>query len=156
NGIRVEKSHSILATPARALGAHQNGPAFAQNYGPRKCAGASMGRSLHLCEPTFHHATPIPLALLGALAVGLRVLGVLPPIGLPIPAILSCPGALCSCLIILVVGISLPLGTLPAPPPHASTLFFPTILLIANSRTRTNALAASGTPPPIHPCVSAQ
>jgi hypothetical protein len=91
----------------------------------------------------------IPFPLL--LAVRLHVVCVSRAIALPIRPILPRPRTLRPCLIVPVVGITLPLGPLPTPPPRAPTLFLPAILLIANSRTGPKCPTARGTPRPIHP-----
>src|SRR5262249_31053799 len=112
---------------------------------------------VHLYEPACLHLAPppIPFAPLRPITVGLHILGVPRPIGLPISAILRCPRVVRSRLLVPVVGILLPLGSLPAPAPRAPTLLPPAILVIANPRTRPKRLAAPGTALLLHHCASA-
>jgi hypothetical protein len=62
----------------------------------------------------------------------------------------SRPATLRPRLIVPVITITVPLGALPDPSPATPTISVPAILLIANSRTRPECLAARGASPFLH------
>src|SRR5262249_58769561 len=114
--------------------------------GQRGFGGALFGdRAPPRCPPP----TPPP-PLPGPLALGLCVLRVPRPIRPPVGAVLPRPRTLRTRLIVPVVGIILPLGPLPASPPHTPALFLPAILLIGNLWAWPKRLAAPGTSPLLH------
>jgi hypothetical protein len=106
---------------------------------------------VHLCKRgCLRRTSAIPLSLLGLPAILLDVVRVPRPIRPPIVAMASRPATLRPRLIVPVITITVPLGALPDPSPATPTISVPAILLIANSRTRPECLAARGASPFLH------